>query len=50
MVGKNVKPVGLNLFVSWAIKPFTKYAISVLFLGTLFYGFIGPDVGEVQRY
>jgi len=41
--GKNVKPVGLTLFVNWAIKPFTMYAISVFFLGTLFLAFIGPD-------
>ena len=41
--GKAVKPVGLTLFINWAIKPFTMYAISVFFLGTLFLGFIGPD-------
>ena len=41
--GKNVKPVGLTLFVNWAIKPFTMYAIAIFFLGTLFYGFIGPE-------
>ncbi len=41
--GKSIRPVGLTLFVNWAIKPFTMYAISLLFLGTLFYGFIGPD-------
>jgi ACR3 family arsenite transporter len=41
--GKNVKPVGLTLFVNWAIKPFTMYAISVFFLGTLFVTFIGPE-------
>jgi ACR3 family arsenite transporter len=41
--GKNVKPVGLTLFVNWAVKPFTMYAISVFFLGTLFFTFIGPD-------
>jgi ACR3 family arsenite transporter len=41
--GKNIKPVGLTLLVNWAIKPFTMYAISVFFLGTLFYAFIGPD-------
>ena len=41
--GKNAKPVLLTLFINWAIKPFTMYAISVFFLGTLFYGFIGPD-------
>jgi ACR3 family arsenite transporter len=41
--GKSVRPVGLTLFVNWAIKPFTMYAIAVFFLGTLFYGFIGAD-------
>ena len=41
--GKNIKPVGLTLFVNWAVKPFTMYAISAFFLGTLFYGLIGPD-------
>jgi ACR3 family arsenite transporter len=41
--GKNAKPVALTLFVNWAIKPFTMYAISFFFLGTLFYGFIGPE-------
>ena len=41
--GKSIKPVGLTLVINWAIKPFTMYAISLLFLGTLFYGFIGPD-------
>ena len=29
--GQNIKPVGLTLFVNWAIKPFTMYAISLLF-------------------
>ena len=41
--GKSVKPVGLTLFVNWAVKPFTMYAIALLFLGVLFRGFIGPD-------
>jgi ACR3 family arsenite transporter len=41
--GKSIRPVGLTLFVNWAIKPFTMYAISLFFLGTLFYGFIGPE-------
>jgi len=41
--GGNLKPVGLTLFVNWAIKPFTMYAISVFFLGTLFLSFIGPE-------
>ena len=38
--GKSVKPVGLTLFINWAIKPFTMYAIAFLFLGVLFRGFI----------
>jgi ACR3 family arsenite transporter len=41
--GKTGRPVGLTLFVNWAIKPFTMYAISLLFLGVLFRGFIGAD-------
>jgi len=41
--GKSIKPVALTLFINWAIKPFTMYAISVFFLGTLFYGLIGPE-------
>ena len=47
--GKSIKPVGLTLFVNWAIKPFTMYAISVFFLGTLFYGFIGPDAVDLVK-
>jgi ACR3 family arsenite transporter len=47
--GKSIKPVGLTLFVNWAIKPFTMYAIAVFFLGTLFYGFIGPDAVDVVK-
>jgi ACR3 family arsenite transporter len=41
--GKSGKPVGLTLFVNWAIKPFTMYAIALFFLGTLFHAFIGPE-------
>jgi ACR3 family arsenite transporter len=41
--GKSIKPVGLTLFVNWAVKPFTMYGISLFFLGTLFYGLIGPN-------
>ena len=41
--GKSAKPVGLTLFVNWAIKPFTMYAIALLFLGVLFRGFIGVE-------
>lgn len=38
--GKTPKPVLLTLFVNWCIKPFTMLAISSLFLGVLFKGFI----------
>jgi ACR3 family arsenite transporter len=41
--GKSGKPVFLTLFVNWAIKPFTMYGIALFFLGTLFYGLIGPE-------
>jgi ACR3 family arsenite transporter len=41
--GKNAKPVLLTLFVNWAVKPFTMYAISIFFLGVLFLSFIGPE-------
>ena len=47
--GKNAKPVGLTLFVNWAIKPFTMYAIAIFFLGTLFYSFIGTDAVDYVR-
>ncbi|MFH1279121.1 MAG: ACR3 family arsenite efflux transporter [Candidatus Eisenbacteria bacterium] len=39
--GRSAKPVGLTLFVNWAVKPFTMYGISLLFLGVLFRTFIG---------
>lgn len=41
--GKSIKSIGLTLFVNWAVKPFTMYAISLLFLGVLFKGFIGAE-------
>ena len=41
--GKSIKPVGLTLFINWAIKPFTMYLIAYAFLGILFKGFIGAD-------
>jgi ACR3 family arsenite transporter len=47
--GKSVKPVGLTLFVNWAIKPFTMYAISVFFLGSVFLTFIGSDAVDYLR-
>jgi hypothetical protein len=47
--GKSVKPVGLTLFVNWAIKPFTMYAIALLFLGVLFRGFIGAKAMDYVK-
>jgi ACR3 family arsenite transporter len=47
--GKSGKPVGLTLFLNWAVKPFTMYAIAIFFLGTLFYGFIGPDAVDYVK-
>jgi len=47
--GMNVKPVGLTLFVNWAIKPFTMYAIALLFLGVLFRGLIGADAVDYVK-
>ncbi|HNV69358.1 MAG TPA: ACR3 family arsenite efflux transporter [Candidatus Ozemobacteraceae bacterium] len=47
--GKSIKPVGLTLIINWAIKPFTMYAIAIIFLGTLFLGFIGPDATDLVK-
>ena len=47
--GKNVKPVALTLFINWAIKPFTMYAISVFFLGTAFLALIGPEAVDYVK-
>ncbi|MBU2541689.1 MAG: ACR3 family arsenite efflux transporter [Candidatus Omnitrophica bacterium] len=47
--GKSPKPVGLTLFVNWAIKPFTMYAIAFLFLGVLFKGFIGAEAVDFVK-
>ncbi|MBB3208886.1 ACR3 family arsenite transporter [Rhodopirellula rubra] len=47
--GKSLRPVGLTLFINWAIKPFTMYAIASFFLGTVFLGFIGPDAVDLVK-
>ncbi|RNI14455.1 arsenical-resistance protein [Methanohalophilus sp. RSK] len=47
--GKNFKPVGLTLFINWAVKPFTMYAISLFFLGGLFLHFIGPEAVDLIK-
>jgi len=47
--GKSGKPVFLTLFVNWAVKPFTMYGIALFFLGTAFYGFIGPEAVDFVK-
>jgi ACR3 family arsenite transporter len=47
--GRSGKPVWLTLFVNWAIKPFTMYAIALLFLGVLFRGFIGAEATDLVK-
>jgi len=47
--GRSGKPVWLTLFVNWAIKPFTMYAIALLFLGVLFRGLIGADATDLVK-
>ncbi len=47
--GKSGKPVFLTLFVNWAVKPFTMYAIASFFLGSLFHGLIGPDAVDYVK-
>ncbi len=47
--GKSGKPVWLTLFVNWAIKPFTMYAIALLFLGILFRGLIGAEATDLVK-
>ncbi len=47
--GKAARPVGLTLFINWAVKPFTMYAIASFFLGTLFLAFIGPDAVDLVK-
>ncbi|MFO7916383.1 MAG: ACR3 family arsenite efflux transporter [Candidatus Krumholzibacteriales bacterium] len=47
--GRNAKPVGLTLLINWAVKPFTMYAISAFFLGTLFIGFIGTEAVDLVK-
>ncbi len=47
--GRSGKPVWLTLFVNWAVKPFTMYAIALLFLGVLFRSFIGSDAVDLVK-
>lgn len=47
--GKTGRPVGLTLLINWAVKPFTMYAISLLFLGTVFRGLIGVEAVDLVK-
>ncbi len=47
--GKSIKPVGLTLFINWAIKPFTMYLIAYVFLGILFKGLIGAETMDYVK-
>lgn len=47
--GKSGKPVGLTLFLNWVVKPFTMYAIALLFLGGLFRTFIGTEAIDLVK-
>lgn len=47
--GKSGKPVGLTLFLNWAVKPFTMYAIALFFLGVFFRGLIGAEAVDVVK-
>ncbi|NNF48058.1 MAG: ACR3 family arsenite efflux transporter [Desulfofustis sp.] len=47
--GKSGKPVFLTLFLNWGVKPFTMYAIALLFLGFLFKSFIGPEAIDLVK-
>jgi arsenite transporter len=47
--GRNAKPVLLTLFINWAMKPFTMYALALLFLGTILRGFIGAEAVDLVK-
>ena len=47
--GKSGKPVFLTLFLNWCIKPFTMYAIALVFLGFLFKAFIGAEAVDLVK-
>ena len=47
--GKSGKPVGLTLFINWAVKPFTMIAIATLFLGVVFKNFIGAEAVDLVK-
>jgi ACR3 family arsenite transporter len=47
--GRSGKPVLLTLFVNWAVKPFSMYAIAFLFLGVVFRALIGEQAVDLVK-
>ena len=47
--GRSGRPVLLTLFVNWAVKPFTMYAIAFLFLGVLLRSLIGDSAVDLVK-
>lgn len=47
--GKSGTPVFLTLFINWCIKPFTMYAIAMLFLGFLLKAMIGIEAMDLVK-
>jgi arsenite transporter len=47
--GRSGKPVLLTLFINWAVKPFTMFAIAYVFLGVLLRGLIGPEAMDLVK-
>jgi ACR3 family arsenite transporter len=47
--GQNIRPVFLTLFINWAIKPFTMYAIAYIFLGVILKSLIGTEASDLIR-
>jgi len=45
---KSPKPIGLTLFVNWAVKPFTMALFAWLFLGVIFKGSLTPE--QIEQY
>ncbi len=47
--GRSGKPVLLTLLINWGVKPFTMYALALLFLGVLFKGLIGAEAVDLVK-
>jgi arsenite transporter len=47
--GRNIKPVLLTFIINWGIKPFTMYAIALVFLGVFFRTLIGADAMDLVK-